>query len=98
MNLILLTVVLSWSAPTERENGDPLPANQIAEYEVKAECGSSTVELFSNIEDLTYTLPVDYGYCKLSVRVSDHQGLWSRWSKSVEPNDTIQAPTSGGFR
>lgn len=75
------TITLSWSVPTQRENGDTLTANEIAGYEINDSCGV-TVEITGNTT--SYTLPIVLPFdCTFSIVAVDTDGLRSQVSNEI---------------
>ena len=97
MVTFLLAVTLSWIAPTERENGDELTAEEIGGYEIKVNCGGN-IEHF-NTENLIYQFE-EFENCEFYLAVFDTNGVYSVFVKA-EPIDLLPAPPPpmrGGIR
>lgn len=92
---------LSWDAPVTRINGDTLPSNEIAGYEIKSICGRTFDENVHIVQttNTNYTLSEVYATCRNSVAAYDINGRYSEfvWN-GVEPTGRKFAPASGGLR
>ena len=95
---LLLAVVIAWSAPTHRINGDPVSPEEVSGYEVRVECNEE-YEYFMTTE-VVYSLPESYSSCSLEVAAYDSYGIYSRYRKLVpsQTGNKPEAPTQGGFR
>ena len=72
---LLLALTLYWDAPTERVDGTPLPATEIAGYQVYRD--SESLEITEEL-----SLKID-GKGEYSVRCIDTDGLVSEFSNSI---------------
>jgi hypothetical protein len=75
------TVLMSWEAPTERENGETLTMDELASYE--AECGGETVLTLDDGAATSAEVALAFGRHDCRIRVTDTDGLVSRWSDTV---------------
>jgi hypothetical protein len=79
------SAVLSWSAPSTREDGSPLPADELAGYTITMSSASGTVEI--DIDDprqTSYTVTgLAPGVYQFSIRARDRNGLLSIASSPV---------------
>lgn len=84
------TVALAWSAPTQREDGSALSADQIAGYEVyHVEGDSGEMDIITVEGDVTqYQMSLAAGTHELGIAVVDVYGVKSQMSElqSVEIN------------
>jgi hypothetical protein len=77
-------VDLSWSVPTQREDGTPLPISELGGYEIAVDCGNGNVmyPVTSGVDTYTINdLPV--GTCEFSISAFDTDGLQSAWSEVI---------------
>ncbi len=85
-------VQLSWSIPTQRQNGDELLLSELSGYEIAVGCGTedTIIEVPAGVE--TYTVPdLAVGSCDFSISAIDTDGLQSPWS------DVISAQIKSGY-
>ncbi|MCP1677134.1 hypothetical protein J2T57_004308 [Natronocella acetinitrilica] len=84
------SVTLSWSAPSARENGDPISLSEIEAYElyVGQQSGNySDVIRIGDNGNNSYTLRnLAVGTYYVAMRTADINGLWSRLSTEIELN------------
>lgn len=77
------TITLSWIAPTTRENGSPLPQEEIARYEISDSCSPSD-SIFVDAGILEYSMQVTLPYnCSFAIRTIDSDQIPSEWSDSI---------------
>jgi hypothetical protein len=92
---------LSWTAPTTRIDGTPLPANEISHYEIKSVRGREIMGnvYYNTTTDTSYTLPQVYETCKNYIAVVDTNGVKSDYVwNGVEPINDKFEPLSGGIQ
>lgn len=76
-------ITVSWSMPTERENGDPLPLAEIAGYELFNDCQENPVTIVGG-ENTSFTLAITLPFsCSFAVLTVDTDGLRSVSSESI---------------
>lgn len=77
---------VTWVAPTERVNGDPLPAGEIDSYELECLTTSGTVvyaTMVAGTDSTHRTADVfDTGEFRCRMRTVDTGGLMSEWGES----------------
>ena len=96
MMIELIVVMLSWSPPTERVNGNSMAPDEIGGYEIRVECPDIPTESLQT-QDVAYEIEVtDPGACEFYVATYDTDGIYSDFIKAVSP--TLKAPTRGGIR
>ena len=96
MMIELIVVMLSWSPPTERVNGNSMAPDEIGGYEIRVECPDVPTESLQT-QDVAYEIEVtDPGACEFYVATYDTDGIYSDFIKAVSP--TLKAPTRGGIR
>jgi hypothetical protein len=92
----LIVVMLSWSPPTERVNGNSMAPDEIGGYEIRVECQDEPAESLQT-QDVAYEIELpDPGACEFYVATYDTDGIYSDFVKAVSP--TLKAPTRGGIR
>jgi hypothetical protein len=77
-------VDLSWSVPTQREDGTPLPISELGGYEIAVDCGNGNVmyDVPTGVDSrIIKDLPV--GTCEFSISAFDTDGLQSAWSEVI---------------
>jgi hypothetical protein len=80
------SVTLNWTAPSTRENGDPISASEIGGYEIYyfadgTPSGSGTVIDINDVNTTTYTTAVlPSGRWYFSLATYDTNGLYSNFS------------------
>lgn len=75
------TATAFWSAPTTFENGEPLPAEEIAGYEFRSSCEA---ELIPVENSLSITFPIEVPFnCIYSVRTVLTNGVRSGFSNEI---------------
>ena len=76
-------VILTWTAPTEREDLTPLPQSEIAGYAIYCYQGSALVvnENIGNVTATTVDLPIGTSGCRLTT--IDTDGLRSKPSNKA---------------
>lgn len=96
MLLNVAAVILSWSAPDERVNGQAMSADEIGGYEIRVECPDKSPQTFST-EGLIYEfMNEEMKECNFFVAVYDTDGIYSDFIEATSSN--IEAPTRGGIR
>lgn len=93
---IIAAVTLSWTAPVERVNGQPMSVDEIGGYEIRVECPDKSPEVFTTDGLIYEFMDGEMKECDFYIAVYDTDGLYSDFVKAVTP--TIRAPTRGGFR
>ena len=85
-------VQLSWSIPTQRQNGDAFLASELGGYQLAVGCGD-TDELYDVPAGVdTYTVPdLPIGSCDFAISAIDTDGLQSPWS------DVVTAQIKDGY-
>ena len=73
----LSMMTVSWSIPTERENGNPLSIDQIAGYELYGSCLSEPLAILGG-DNISHSVAVSTPYsCTFTVVTVDTDGLRS---------------------
>ena len=91
-------LVITWQEPTHRVNGDSVTSDDIAGYEVRANCGDDYQYFI--VEKNEFNTAGLIGTCSIEVAAIDKYGIYSKYSDkiTVNLNDRIQAPMRGGIR
>ena len=79
-------VSLSWTPPTEREDGTALIPSDLTGYEVAAECGKKDKRLLIVNGGGTSKLDIPeltVGTCSFAIAAKDADGLYSQWSNVI---------------
>lgn len=93
---IILTVMLTWTAPTTRVDGSPLPVEEIGGYTVRVECpGEDRKEYDADRSATSMEVPGTRD-CDYWIATYDTDGLYSVFSKGTI--NKLNAPSRGGIR
>ena len=82
-------VQLSWTIPTERENGDLMPVTELGGYELAYGCNNATdIQVINDPAIEVFVFTGLSGNCEFAIAAFDTDGLYSEWSDAVSANIT----------
>ena len=86
------TVLLSWTIPEMRENGNVLPIEELSHYTIKYSCDNSD-DIFIDVALAnTSSLALNViGDCAFSIKSTDTNQLESKWSNTINL-DVLEMP------
>ena len=96
-------LTITWTAPTEYVNGNPLSIEELSHFTIYWECDTGKNGMINHISNLATTMQVPtenslLGNCELAMTASVHNGLESVKYNSLLVLIKLPSPSYGGFR